>query len=176
MTIKVLEKTRGCMPVIIAKGDWIDLVTAEDVKLEYPCVTKLRKYRKDDHTQNIRDVEFDTAMIPLGVCMQLPKGFEAVVVPRSSTFKKYGIMQVNSEGIIDHVYCGNDDQWLMPVIAFRKTAIPKGTRIAQFRIQLSQKATVWQKFKWLFSKGIRIEKVSNLDNENRSGFGSTGEK
>lgn len=71
-------------------------------------------------------------------------------------------------------YCGNEDEWKMPVLATRDVTIPKGTRIAQFKVQLSQKATWWQKLKWLFSSSIKIEKVASLDNPVRGGFGSTG--
>jgi dUTP pyrophosphatase len=107
--------------------------------------------------------------------MQLPRGFEAVVLPRSSTYAKYKITMVNSMGVIDNSYCGKDDIWKMPVIAQRDTFIPEGVRIAQFRIQLSQKATIWQKIKWLFSGKIKLLHVTNLDNTSRGGFGSTGE-
>lgn len=73
-------------------------------------------------------------------------------------------------------YNSDKDEWKLAVIATRKVTIPKGTRIAQFRVQLSQKATWWQKIKWLFSSSIKLEKVDSLDNEERGGFGSTGEK
>jgi dUTP pyrophosphatase len=106
--------------------------------------------------------------------MELPKGYEAVIVPRSSTFKKYGLLQNNSFGVIDGSYSGNEDEWKMPVLATRIATVPKGTRIAQFRIQLSQKATMWQKIKWLFSSHIVFKKVKSLDSSNRGGFGSTG--
>lgn len=175
MTIKVLEKTDGCLPYIIDKGDFVDLVTAEEVTLKAPCIKKLRKFKKDDHTERIREVEFDSTLIPLGVAMKMPAGMEGILVPRSSTFKKYGIIQTNSFGEIDQSFCGEDDEWKMPVVATRNITIPKGTRIAQFRIQLSQKATIWQKIKWLFSNKIKIKKVDHLDNEVRGGFGSTGE-
>jgi dUTP pyrophosphatase len=106
--------------------------------------------------------------------MKLPKGFEAIVAPRSSTFSKYKILQANSLGIIDSSYSGNEDEWKFPAIAFEDVAIDSNTRICQFRIQLSQKATVWQKLKWLLSSGIKIVEVDNLDDNNRGGFGSTG--
>lgn len=73
-------------------------------------------------------------------------------------------------------YCGNSDEWKFPVIAIRPTFIEKGCRICQFRIQLSQKATLWQKLKWLFSSGVKLVKVDNLQENNRGGFGSTGIK
>lgn len=175
MTIKVLEKTEGCLPHIIEKGDWIDLYTAEDVTLKAPCIYKLRKFKKDDHIERIREVEFDSTLIPLGVCISVPKGFESVLVPRSSTFKKWGILQNNGIGIIDFSFSSDEDEWKMPVVATRNVTIPKGTRIAQFRVQLSQKATIWQKIKWLFAKEIKVTKADHLNNEARGGFGSTGD-
>ena len=108
--------------------------------------------------------------------MRLPDGFEAIVAPRSSTYKHYGIIQTNSIGVIDSSYCGNEDEWMMPVLSFKKTTIPKNDRICQFRIQLSQKATIWQKIKWLFSNRIKIKVVENLNDVTRGGFGSTGAK
>lgn len=175
MTIKVLEKVKGCMPQIIAKGDWIDLYTAEDVTLKAPYAKTLHRNKQDDSTvEKTRKVIFDNTIISLGIVMQLPKGYEAVLVPRSSTFKKYGIMEANSQGIIDNSYCGNNDIWGMPVVATRDITISKGTRLCQFRVQLSQKATVWQKIKWLFSSSIKLKQVLNLDDNNRGGFGTSG--
>lgn len=160
LKIKVKELTDGCMPSIIQNGDWIDLVCAEDMKL------------------NITTLEDDSNIkyIPLGVAMQLPNGFEAIVAPRSSTPNKFGIVCANSFGVIDSCYCGNNDEWKFPVIAIRPTFIEKGCRICQFKIQLSQKATLWQKIKWLFSSGIGLVKVDNLQENSRGGFGSTGTK
>ena len=79
-------------------------------------------------------------------------------------------------GVIDNTYCGNNDEWKYPAIALRDTIIKRGDRICQFRIQLSQKATLWQKIKWFLSSGIKIIKVDSLDNNDRGGFGSTGVK
>lgn len=174
MTIKVLEKVKGCMPQIIAKGEWIDLYTAVDITLIAPYAKTLHRRKDDKDITNVtRDVKFDSALVSLGVAMQLPKGYEAVIVPRSSTFKKYHIIQSNMFGVIDNSYCGNDDVWKMPVTAFEDITIPKGTRLCQFRVQLSQKATVWQKIKWLFSSSIKLKKVSSLEGTNRGGFGTT---
>lgn len=175
MKIKVLEKEPGCMPEVIEKGDWIDLKTAENVYLLGPYAKMLHRYKKDEELQRLRDVIFDSALVKLGVAMEIPKGCEAHLIVRSSSFKKWGILQSNSKGIIDYTYSSDKDEWKLPVIATRKVTIPKGTRIAQFRIQLSQKATWWQKLKWLFSSSIRLEKVDSLENEERGGFGSTGE-
>ena len=120
-------------------GSWIDLYTYEDVTLK----AGQREY------------------ISMGVAMQLPQGYEAILAPRSSTFKRYGLLQSNSIGVIDSTYNGDDDIWCMPVVATRDIYIPKGTRICQFRIQKEQPK-------------IRFVTVSSLGNENRSGFGSSG--
>lgn len=178
MIIKVLEKTEGCMPEILENGDWIDLRLAEDVRLNCPKACKLHR-RKDKEKEGnmeerIRDVLFDSALVRLGVAIALPKGMEAYILPRSSTFKKYGLLQTNSKAVIDYSFRGNEDEWRLPVIATRAVTIPKGTRIAQFRIALSQKAGTWQKLRWLLSSGIELVKVDSLGSENRGGFGSTG--
>lgn len=125
----------------IEKGDWIDLRSAVDVEL-----------KKEEST-----------LIPLGVAMELPKGYEAHVVPRSSTFKKWGIIQTNHMGVIDETYKGDDDWWFMPVYATRDTKIEKGDKICQFRI--SEKMPT-----------VEFETVEVLGNENRGGCGSTGSK
>lgn len=120
-------------------GDFIDLATGEDTHM----------------------LEGEFKIISLGVSMELPKGYYAEVVPRSSTFKNWGIKMVNSIGIIDNDYCGDDDIWCFPALAKRSVFIPKGTRIAQFR---------------LVKKGepIEFEQVESLGNKNRGGLGSTG--
>lgn len=177
LKIKVKEITKGCMPYIIQNGDWIDLVCAEDIKINAPQADTLKEIHFNDGSRaKYRNVTADLEYIPLGVAMQLPKGFEAIVAPRSSTPNKFGIMCANSFGVIDGCYCGNNDEWKFPVIAIRPTFIEKGCRICQFRIQLSQKATLWQKIKWLFSSGVELVKVDNLQENNRGGFGSTGIK
>lgn len=173
LKIKVKELTEGCMPSIIQNGDWIDLVCATDMKINVPQAYTLKEIHFNDDS---RDITADLKYIPLGVAMQLPKGFEAIVAPRSSTPNKFGIMCANSFGIIDNCYCGNNDEWKFPVIAIRPTLIEKGCRICQFKIQLSQKATLWQKIKWLFSSGVELVKVDNLQENSRGGFGSTGTK
>lgn len=126
---------------IDGKSDWIDLRASETVEL------KAGEFK----------------LIPLGVAMELPKGYEAHVVPRSSTFKNYGILQVNSCGIIDGSYCGDEDMWRMPVYATRDTIIHKNERICQFRIMENQPKIVF-------------DEVESLDNASRGGFGSTGKK
>ena len=121
------------------KGDWIDLYCAETMTLHAG----------------------DFALVPLGVSMQLPEGYEARTAPRSSTFRRWGILQANSVGVIDNSYCGTNDEWKLPVYATRDTVIEKGDRICQFRIQKHQPV-------------IRFEETDTLGNENRSGIGSTG--
>lgn len=139
-TIKILYHTDFDEPIkSIDKGDWIDLKSARDYT-----------YKKGDFF-----------MINLGISMELPKGYEALLLPRSSTFKKYGVLLVNSVGCIDNSYRGNDDVWMFPAYALRDGTIHKNDRIAQFRILKNQPT-------------IEFEVVSNLDNESRGGFGSTG--
>lgn len=123
----------------ISVGDWIDLRAAETVEM------KAGEFK----------------MIPLGVAMELPKGYEALVAPRSSTFKQYGIILANSIGIIDESYKGDDDEWNFLAYAMRDTEIKKNERICQFRIIGHQPE-------------IEIEEVDTLGNENRGGIGSTG--
>lgn len=142
-------------PAIIDKGEWIDLRLSEDVHLS----------------------QGQFCMLPLGIRIKLPEEFEAYVVPRSSTFKNYGILQVNSPGVIDSSYCGASDEWKMPVYATSATAIKKNTRICQFRIVPSQKASSETKIKWLNANGIRLIEEEWLDGseKSRGGFGSTGD-
>lgn len=171
MKIKIKVK-EDRLPQIISKGDWIDL--ANETKVELNGLQKTVCLM----TENGQVFGYDTEykQISLGVAMQLPKGFEAIVVARSSTFKKYGIFNPNALGVIDNSYCGNNDIWQLPVISIKPTTIPANTRICQFRIQLSQKANVWQKLRWLFTNKIEFERVDILDtNTNRGGFGSTDE-
>ena len=126
---------------IEGKSDWIDLRASETVEL------KAGEFK----------------LIPLGVAMELPKGYEAHVVPRSSTFKNYGILQTNSCGIFDCTYCGDEDMWRMPVYATRDTVIKQNDRICQFRIFENMPT-------------IQFDETASLDNENRGGFGSTGKQ
>lgn len=176
MEIKISVKEKGTMPEVLKVGDWIDLYTTEETKLFVPHARTLHRKKEDDQTERMRDVIFAYTLLDLGVAVQLPDGYEAVLVPRSSTFRKYGVIQTNGIGIIDGSYCGNNDVWKMPVLATRSTVIPQGTPIAQFRIQLSQKATIWQKLKWLFSSKITLKQVDSLSNEDRGGFGTGSDK
>ena len=125
----------------IDKGDWIDLRAAETVEL------KAGEFK----------------LIPLGIAMQLPKGYEAHVVPRSSTYKNFGIIQTNHQAVIDESYCGDNDQWFYPAYALRDTVINANDRICQFRIMEKQPS-------------IEFEEVETLGNEDRGGIGSTGRK
>lgn len=174
MTIKVLEKTKGCFPIDFEVGDWFDLCTAEEIKLKAPQANRLHKYNQNKETPEIRmrDVDFDWTFIPLGVAIEMPKGTECHLLPRSSTFKKWGLIQTNSMGIIDRTYASDKDEWKLPVVATREVTIPKGTRIAQFKVVPSQKATILQKLKWLFSNGVKLKAVSSLNNPERGGFGN----
>lgn len=178
MNIKIKEVTPGCMPEILKVGDWIDLATAEDYTLKCPHAKMLHKHKngKEAPVERSRDVVFQYTLMSLGIAVQLPKGFEAVVLPRSSTFKKWGILLANSQGVIDQSYCGPDDVWRFPALATRNVTIPKGTPIAQFRIQLSQKASLWQKLRWLFSSGAQIIPVTSLSSSNRGGIGTGSDK
>lgn len=124
---------------IDGKSDWIDLRASEEVELK----------------------QGDFKLIPLGVAMELPKGYEAHIVPRSSTYKNFGVIQANHCGVIDGSYCGDNDMWRMPVIAMRDTVIHVNDRICQFRIVKNQPQ-------------IRFDIVEKLEGEDRGGFGSTG--
>lgn len=124
---------------IAGKSDWIDLRAAADVTM------KKGEFR----------------LIPLGVAMELPAGYEAHVIPRSSTYKNFGLIQTNSMGLIDESYCGDNDQWFFPALAMRDTEIHVNDRICQFRIMQHQPQ-------------IRFEETQELEGEDRGGFGSTG--
>lgn len=123
----------------INEGDWVDLRSAETIYL------KKGEFR----------------LIPLGVGMKLPDGYEANIAPRSSTYKNFKVLQTNSFAVIDNSYSGDNDQWLYPVIAMEDTTINKNDRICQFRINKIQPE-------------IEFEEVEHLDETNRGGFGSTG--
>lgn len=168
MKIKVKLFNKKCGFEAIKKGEWIDLKAAVTCQLDAPFAHTLNGKREK------REVVFDDYKIPLGIGMKLPKGFEALILPRSGTFNNFGITVVNSQGVIDSSYSGPNDQWAFQAIAFRNTVINEGERICQFRIQLSQKATVWQKIKWLFTNKIEFEFVDDYEGEDRGGFGSTG--
>jgi dUTP pyrophosphatase len=170
--VKRFKNEQGAMvsfPKVIRKGDWVDLSSSKEFVLNAPQAGTLK-----GHDVKHRDVVSEVTYIPLGIAMQLPKGFEAIMASRYSTPKKLGIMQANGIGIIDSTFCSDSDEWMFPAVTVRKTSIAANSRICQFRIQLSQKATMWQKLKWLFSSGIEFVEVESLDNEPRGGLGSTG--
>lgn len=162
MKIKIKLFEGGQLPEITPKGDWIDCFAAKDIVINTPYANTLHQ------NKTIRDVVIANDLIPLGFAMQLPKGYEAVANPRSSTYNKYGVILANSQGVIDNSYNGENDQWWFNAIALRGTTIHKGDKICQFRIQLSQFATIWQKIKWLFWNGkIEFVQVESLEGESR---------
>ena len=132
--IKYFNKDIEKLKYIDGKSDWIDLRASEDVE-----------FKKGEFK-----------LIPLGVAMELPNGYEAHVVPRSSTFKNFGL-------IIDNTYCGDNDMWKFPAIAMRDTIVHKNDRICQFRIMRNQPEIIFKE-------------VEHLEGVDRGGFGSTGEK
>lgn len=177
LKIKVRKLYPGVkLPEVIKKGEWVDLRSSSVVHLNAPQAGTLKTHKVNGENVSHRDVSFDYELISLGVSMSLPKGFEAVIAPRSSTFRNFGIIQANSIGVVDNSYCGDHDIWKMPVIALRDTTIESGDRICQFRIQLSQKANLWQKLRWFLSSGIKFKEVEFLWRRNRGGNGSTGIK
>lgn len=143
VTLKIKYLAEGMEPLryIDGKSDWIDLRCAETIEL-----------KKDQFK-----------LIPLGVAIKLPEGYEAHIVPRSSTFKNFGIIQTNHMGVVDESYCGDGDQWYMPALAMRDTRIEKGDRICQFRIMRHQPA-------------IDFAECDTLGGPDRGGIGSTGTK
>ena len=126
---------------IDGKSDWIDLRASEEVTLK----------------------QGEFALVPLGVAMELPKGYEAHIVPRSSTYKNFGVIQANHCGVVDGSYCGDNDQWFMPALAVRDTHISFNDRICQFRIMENQPK-------------IAFDEVVSLSSTDRGGFGSTGKQ
>lgn len=137
--IQYKDDTIERLKYIDGKSDWIDLRAAETIELK----------------------QGEFKLIPLGVAMQLPKGYEAHIVPRSSTYKNFGIIQTNHTGIVDETYCGPNDWWYMPAYALRDTVIEKNDRICQFRIQKHQPE-------------VLFEEVETLTGQDRGGIGSTG--
>lgn len=137
--IKYFTEDIDKLRYIDGKSDWIDLRAAETVEMK----------------------KGEFKLIPLGVAMALPKGYEAHIVPRSSTFKNFGIIQTNHMGVVDESYCGPSDQWFFPALAMRDTRISKNDRICQFRIMEHQP---------------NIEFITDTleDNIDRGGHGSTG--
>ena len=139
--IKYHNKSIDRIKRINNKSDWIDLRSAETVEL------KAGEFK----------------LISLGISMKLPEGYEAHVVPRSSTFKNFGVIQTNSKGIIDNSYSGTNDVWMFPAYALRDTIISENDRICQFRIVEKMPEVIF-------------DEVNELDDTDRGGFGSTGIK
>lgn len=139
MTIDIKYHTDIIPLEMTANGDWCDLRLAEDVTM------KAGEFK----------------ILSLGVSMKLPEGYEALVIPRSSTFKRWGILQVNSVGLIDNSYCGDNDIWRFPALATRDVTMEKNSRICQFRIQKKMDK-------------VTFNTVDHLTGEDRGGFGSTG--
>ena len=139
LTVKIKYHT-DILPIEeFENGDWIDLRAAEDVEMK----------------------KGDFKYISLGVSMKLPEGYEAHIVPRSSTFKNWGIIQTNHMGVIDNSYSGNNDIWRYPALAMRDTKICKNDRICQFRIEKKQEKLGFVPVEW-------------MEDDDRGGFGSTG--
>ena len=139
--IKYFSEDIERLAYIAGKSDWIDLRAAEEIRLK----------------------KGESALIPLGVAMELPRGYEAHVIPRSSTYKNFGIIQTNHMGVIDESYCGDNDQWYFPAYALRDTRIQEGDRICQFRIMEHQPV-------------LQFEEVESVGDKDRGGIGSTGRK
>lgn len=170
LKIKVKVLTNGCMPQLTAKGDWIDLKAAKDIDINAAQAGVQYQY----NNKKFRDVLIPVYSIPLGVAIELPKGFEAIIASRSSGPKNLKLFIPHGIGIVDNSYCGNKDEWHFVAAPMYNNSIRKFDRVCQFRIKPSQKATVWQKLKWLFSSGVELVEVDNLDNNDRGGLGSTG--
>ena len=139
LKVRYLEADMPPLAYVEGKSDWIDLRAAREVSFEAG--------------------EFK--LIPLGIAVQLPEGYEAHVAPRSSTFKNFGLLQVNSVGVVDSSYCGDADEWFVPMLATRPVTVHKGDRICQFRVMENQPPLVFTA-------------VEHLEGEDRGGFGSTG--
>lgn len=155
-TVKVLKHSNTADIVINENGDCYDLIACEDCK-----VTPGKPF-----------------LVSLGVSMQLPEGCYARLYDRSSTPKKYKVQLGHSVGIIDHSYSSDKDIWKYSAVTLKTghgsySTINAGDRICQFEICLSQKATVWQKLKWLFTSGYKFKYVDHLGNKERGGFGSS---
>ena len=138
--IKYHDKDMGKIEKVPV-GDWIDLRCAEDVDLK----------------------PFEFRTLSLGISMKLPEGYEAQILPRSSTFRRWGILMVNGMGIIDKSYSGENDIWGFPALAIRPVSICKGERICQFRIMPKM-------------PDVKFVEVDHMDDPDRGGFGSTGRK
>jgi dUTPase len=165
MKLKIYYKSidENIHPVVLKDGEWFDLMAAEDHTFSAP-----------HNAYNTRITQYDSYKISLGIAMSLPVGIEAILAPRSSLFEKKGLELVNSIGVIDSTYSGNSDIWNAYLKASRDCVVTKGERIVQFRLQPSQKASVWTKLKWIFTSKIEFINVDDLGRPDRGGNGSTG--
>ncbi len=141
LKIRYLSNKIEKLRFIDGKSDWVDLRSAEEVEMKAG----------------------EARLISLGIAVQLPTGYEAHIVPRSSTFKNFGLIQTNHMGVIDESYCGDNDEWKLPVMAVRDTCIHINDRICQFRIMKHQ-------------PNLKFEEVDHLDGCDRGGFGTTGKQ
>ena len=141
LKIRYISKEIEKLRYIDGVSDWIDLRSAENVSLKAG----------------------ESRLIRLGIAVELPGGYEAHIVPRSSTYKNFGILQTNHFGVVDHSYCGDEDEWKYPVLAMRDTEIHVNDRICQFRIMKNQPKLVFTE-------------VEHLTGASRGGFGTTGVK
>ena len=141
LKIRYISKEIEKLRYIDGVSDWIDLRSAENVSLKAG----------------------ESRLIRLGIAVELPEGYEAHIVPRSSTYKNFGILQTNHFGVVDHSYCGDEDEWKYPVLAMRDTEIHVNDRICQFRIMKNQPKLVFTE-------------VEHLTGASRGGFGTTGIK
>ena len=139
LKIKYLVPDMPRLCYIDGKSDWIDLRCAQDTDME------AGEFR----------------LIPLGIAVALPEGYEAHIVPRSSTYKNFGIIQTNHMGVVDESYCGDGDVWRFNALATRDVHIEKNDRICQFRLMKKMPP-------------IQFEQVERLTAPDRGGFGSTG--
>ena len=141
-------------------GAWFDFRTVEPL-------------RHDGHG-------FQVLKTSLGISVELPRYFEALIAPRSSLFPKHGLLLTNSPGVIDGPdesnvgYCGDNDIWRAVFLACGSCNVDAGDRVLQFRIQPSQKAPWWVKLKWMFNSGVEFVEVDSLSGKSRGGYGSTG--
>jgi len=139
-------------------GNWVDLKSSKFVQFK----------------------KFENKLIPLGVSIQLPKYYQANIVPRSGTYKNYSLIQANHYGVVDGPdnesdgYSGNNDIWMFNAIALKNSEINIGDRICQFEIRLTMKAPWYIKLKWLFDNKVKFIETNDLKSSNRGGFGSTG--
>jgi dUTP pyrophosphatase len=156
--IKIKVKLHNNKCKLESFGNWIDLRSSETFSLK----------------------KFEFKLIDLGISMKLPKYFQGNIVPRSGTYKNFKLIQTNHYGVVDGPtkselgYSGNNDKWKFSALAIEDTQVNEGDRICQFEIKPTMSAPFWIKIKWLFSSGVKIVYVDNLESEDRGGFGSTG--